>query len=116
MEERLPKDYLLGVLRAALRPSRIERDEVRKVLKLISLQGYNPVELYREALRDRPDNYEAPPKLVQLLPRDLPKEKQLDAALGEVLRRRSLTKKQRESLKPRTAPEKVGSKTPPQSK
>jgi hypothetical protein len=47
--------------------------------------GYNPVELYREAVKGRPDSYDPPPLLTELLPKDAPKEVQLDMTLGKVL-------------------------------
>ena len=85
---KVSRGFLLGILRAALRPSRIEVAEVRKVLRAAEAMGYNPVEMYQEALETRPDNYAPPPLLKSVLPADLPKEKQFDAALGEVLQKK----------------------------
>ncbi len=81
----LSREYLLGQLRAALRPSRIDLVELRRVLKLIVWEGYNPVELWNEALLARPDNYDPPPLLEDVLPPDEPKEKVLDMQAGESL-------------------------------
>jgi hypothetical protein len=83
-EKRVSRGFLLGLLRAALRPARIEVSEVKKLLKVASLMGYNPVALYNEAVAGRPDEYEKPPLLASLLPHDVPKQKQLDLARGEV--------------------------------
>ena len=90
-EPRLSKDFLLGQLRAALRPSRISVAEVRRLLRVASEMGYNPVELYREAVKGRPEAYDPPPLLTELLPKDAPKEVQLDLALGKVLSRKAST-------------------------
>ena len=87
-QPKVSRGFLLGILRAALRPSRIEVGEVRKVLLAAKAMGYNPVELYQEAVRDRPDSYEPPPLLAAVLPGDLPLEKQFDSALGEVLQKK----------------------------
>lgn len=85
----LSREYLLGLLRAALRPSRIDPDEVRKVLRLIKAAGKDPVGLYREAMRSRPEAFDAPPLLASLLGKDVPKDKQLDLQVGETLSKRS---------------------------
>lgn len=87
-EPKVSREYLLGQLRAALRPSRVSLAEVRRVLRLIVYYGYPPVEMYHEALQSRPDNYDPPPLLAEVLPKDLPKESQLDVARGEVLTKR----------------------------
>ena len=81
----LSESFLLGILKAALRPSRIDLEEVKKVLRTISLSGFDPVKLYQEAVADRPEAFDPPPLLANLLPRHLPKEKQLDLQLGEIL-------------------------------
>jgi hypothetical protein len=83
-DKRVSRGFLLGQLRAALRPARIEVAEVRRILRVASLMGYAPVALYNEAVAGRPDEYDKPPSLVALLPRDVPKTKQLDLTLGEV--------------------------------
>ena len=74
----------MGQLKAALRPARIEVAEVRKLLRVASLMGYDPVALYNAAVAGRPDEYEKPPSVTALMPRDVPKRKQLDLTLGEV--------------------------------
>jgi hypothetical protein len=91
------KQFLLGQLRACLRPSRIDLVEVRRLLRAIVASGFNPVELWNEALRTRPDVYDPPPAIVSLLPEDLPREKQWDAALGEVLVKKDIGSKSDES-------------------
>ena len=87
-EKKLSRGFLLGMLRAALRVARIDVGEVRKLLRVAAHEGYNPVELYQEAVKGRPDNFDPPPLLAELLPRDVPREKVLDTAVGEVLTKR----------------------------
>lgn len=82
---KVSREVLLGLLRAALRPSRISLVEVRRLLRVAVALGYNAVELYREASESRPETYDPPPPLVEVLPRDLPREKQLDLRLGAIL-------------------------------
>ena len=84
-EPKVSREFLVGMLKAALRPSRIDLVEVRRLLRVALLQGLNPVELYQEALQGRPEVYDSPPQLVELLPRELAREKQLDLQSGEKL-------------------------------
>lgn len=81
--------YLVGMLRVALRPSRISLVEVRRLLRVASALGYDPVAMYQEAASSRPEVYDPPPLLASVLPRDLPRESRLDLSLGKVLTRRS---------------------------
>jgi hypothetical protein len=90
---KISRGFLLGILRAALRPSRVDLAEVKKVLRVIVVQGYDPVAMYREAVKDRPENYEPVPLLPSLLPPQLPREVQLDLRLGNVLRQHSSASK-----------------------
>ena len=53
--------FVLGLLRAALPPHRIELSKVRMVLRLAVALGYNPVSLYSQALEGRPEQWEKPP-------------------------------------------------------
>lgn len=86
---RLSREFLLGQLRAALRPSRISLVEVRRLLRVAVLMGYNAAELYEEASAGRPETYGPVPLLVRVLPRDLPKEARLDLTVGKVMTSRS---------------------------
>lgn len=88
-EPKPSREFLLGQLRAALRPSRISLEEVRRLLRVAVALGYDPVALYQEAASDRPEVYDPVPLLASVLPRDLPKEERLDLSLGKVLTRRS---------------------------
>jgi hypothetical protein len=87
-QPRVSREFLLGILKAALRPERIEMSEVKKVLLAAQAMGYDPTKLYLEAVEDRPEAYAPPPLLKQVLPSDLPLEKQYDSALGVVLQKR----------------------------
>ena len=60
---KVSKGYLLGLLKEALPAHRINVGRVKRVLKLIVAQGYNAVELYREALKGRPPEWDTPPLL-----------------------------------------------------
>ena len=110
-QPRVSRGFLLGILRAALRPSRIDLAEVRKVLQVASVMGYSPVELYQEALQERPDNYAPPPLLKDVLPGDLPLEKQFDTALGEVLRRKREAIPKSSSASKSTSPKETAPKS-----
>lgn len=88
-EKKLSRSFLLGMLRSALRVARIDVAEVRKLLRAISVEGYDPVKMYREAVRGRPEGFDPPPLLADLLPQDVGKEKVLDTAVGEVMQKRS---------------------------
>ena len=63
-----PRDLVLGQVRAALRPSRIDPVEVREVLLGAKSLGFEPSELYLEAQENRPERYERVPSLSQVLP------------------------------------------------
>jgi hypothetical protein len=93
-EKKLSRSFLLGMLRAALRPARVDVGEVRKLLRVVVMEGYNPVEMYREAVASRPENFDPPPLLADLLPKDVRREKVLDTAVGEVLEKKAGTKEQ----------------------
>lgn len=84
-EPKLSRDFLVGMLRAALRPRRINSAEVRKVLRAIVWAGYRPYELWKEALMQRPDNYDPPPLFAEVMPKDMPREEHLDLQEGETL-------------------------------
>ena len=55
--------YLLGLLKEALPAHRINVNRVKRILKLVVAQGYDPVKLYRQALKDRPPEWDDPPLL-----------------------------------------------------
>jgi hypothetical protein len=63
----------LGEVRAALRPNHISVEEVRDSLRVVVELGFNPLELYQRALEERPPEYEEPPLLEEVLPKERPK-------------------------------------------
>ena len=68
---------VLGQVRAALRPNHISIEEVRDALAMARELGFNPVEMYQLALEGRPPEYEDPPLLEEVLPKEQPEQKVL---------------------------------------
>jgi hypothetical protein len=85
-EPQLSREFLLGQLKAALRPSQVSLDEVRRLLRVIALMGYNVAEMYMEAAEDRPEVYDPVPLLAKVAPKESvgEKHKELDLSRGEV--------------------------------
>lgn len=59
--KKVSEEFVLGLLKAALPPYRIDLRKLRMVLKLAVASGYDPVLLYRKALEGRPERWEKPP-------------------------------------------------------
>jgi hypothetical protein len=57
------REFLLGLLKAALPPHQISLRKVRMVLKLAVASGVDPSELYRAAIEGRPEDWDVPPAL-----------------------------------------------------
>ena len=85
-EPKLSREFLLGQLKAALRPSQVSLNEVRRLLRVIALMGYNVAEMYMEAAEDRPEVYDPVPLLTKVAPKESvgEKHKELDLSQGEV--------------------------------
>ena len=76
----VPRDLVLGQVRAALRPSNVDPVEVREVLLTALSLGYDPSDLYLQAVRERPKQYEPAPPLSKVLPSEVLKR---SASLGD---------------------------------
>lgn len=59
---------MLGQVRAALRPSRVDVVELREVLMTAEELGFDAASLYLEAKEARPLEYEPAPPLAGVLP------------------------------------------------
>ena len=80
--KRVSERHLFTLLKAALPAQRISASKVQRILKLAASQGYNAARMYRRAMEGRPDHWEKPPPLGQLMhgkpqkaPKDLPEAK-----------------------------------------
>jgi hypothetical protein len=58
--KKVSEEFVLGLLRAALPPFRIDYRRVRMVLKIAVASGYDPSSLYRRACEGRLDSWEKP--------------------------------------------------------
>lgn len=67
----VPYDLMLGQVRSALRPKGIDPVEVREVLLVAHSLGFDPSDLYLQAVRGRPPGYERAPSLMKVLPASL---------------------------------------------
>jgi hypothetical protein len=58
--KQVSEEFVLGLLKAALPPFRIDYRRVRMVLKLAVALGYEPSSLYRRACEGRSEDWEKP--------------------------------------------------------
>lgn len=68
---RLQHQMWLGQVRAALPPRGINPKALKQVLLAAADEGLDPMDLYLQAVRDRPAGYEKPPVLQTILPQEL---------------------------------------------
>lgn len=62
------KDVALGSVKQALRPSNVDKVEVREALLGALRLGFDPAELYLRAVQARPKEWEEAPSLSAVLP------------------------------------------------
>jgi len=58
---KVSEGFVVGLIKAALPPYRIELRKLRLALRLAVAAGYDPVLLYQRALEGRPERWEKPP-------------------------------------------------------
>lgn len=67
----VPRDMLLGQVKASLRPTRLDVAEIREVLLAALSLGYDPSDLYLQALQSRPPELGPAPPLDKVLPQEV---------------------------------------------
>ncbi len=71
----VPRELVLGQVRAALRPSRLDPVEVREVLLTAAKLGHDPASIYAEALKNRPAGLDPAPPLTKVVPSEFLKRR-----------------------------------------
>lgn len=67
----VPREQVVGQVKASLRPFRLDPLEVRQSLLVALSLGYDPREMYLAAIRNRPRDYEPAPPLPRVLPQSI---------------------------------------------
>lgn len=71
MPEEVSKELVLGSVKAALRPFNPDPVEVRESLLGALKLGFDPSDLYLQAVHDRPPEWDPAPPLVKVVPENV---------------------------------------------